>query len=151
MPLILLFCTRVGLLWMIQLWILGDQCANQNATTSFTRITIQTVRCIARLGWIALRAAEPVTDDDSSLSATCINTEMVTKIVAVRAVNMPIGAFCKEFQCECSCDDDFFLSLPQPIGRPEVGNRVCHNLSADRLHQPNSSRLADRSQPIGAD
>ena len=36
------------------------------------------------------------------------NTEMVTKIAPVRAVNMPIGAFCIEFRRERFCDDDAF-------------------------------------------
>ena len=36
------------------------------------------------------------------------NTEMVTKIVPVRAVNMPIGAFCTEFRRGRFCDDDVF-------------------------------------------
>ena len=36
------------------------------------------------------------------------STEMVTKIVPVRAVNMPIGAFCTEFRCERFCDNDVF-------------------------------------------
>ena len=84
-----------------------------------------------------------------------INTKIVTKIVPMRAVNMPIGAFCIFFWRKRFCDDDF-LSLPQPIGRPKAGNWVCHSRWADRLHQPmepigNSSRLADWSQPIGAD
>ena len=84
-----------------------------------------------------------------------ISTDMVTKIVPTRVVNMPIGAFCTKFLRERFCDDDF-LSLPQPIGRPEAGNLVCHSRSADRLHQPmeligNSSRLVDWSQPIGVD
>ena len=33
---------------------------------------------------------------------------MVTKIVAVRAVSAPIGAFCTEFRCERFYDDDIF-------------------------------------------
>ena len=35
-------------------------------------------------------------------------TEMVTKMVPVRAVNFSIGAFCTEFRCEQLCDDDIF-------------------------------------------
>ena len=34
--------------------------------------------------------------------------EIVTKIVAVRAVNLSIGPFCTEFRCEQLCDDDIF-------------------------------------------
>ena len=37
-----------------------------------------------------------------------INTEMVTKIVPVRAVDLSIGPFCTEFRCERFCDDDVF-------------------------------------------
>ena len=37
-----------------------------------------------------------------------INTEMVTKVVPVRAVNFSIGAFCTEFRCEQLCDDATF-------------------------------------------
>ena len=33
---------------------------------------------------------------------------MVTKIVAVGAVNLSIGPFCTEFRCEQLCDDDVF-------------------------------------------
>ena len=38
-----------------------------------------------------------------------INTEIVTKMVPVRAVDLSIGAFCTEFRCEQLCDDDIFL------------------------------------------
>ena len=37
-----------------------------------------------------------------------INTEMVTKIVPVRAVDLSIGPSCTEFRCERFCDDDVF-------------------------------------------
>ena len=37
-----------------------------------------------------------------------VNTEMVTKIVPVRAVDLSIGPFCTEFRCERFCDDDVF-------------------------------------------
>ena len=37
-----------------------------------------------------------------------VNMEMVTKIVPVRAVDLSIGPFCTEFQCERFCDDDVF-------------------------------------------
>ena len=40
-----------------------------------------------------------------------INTEMVTKIVAVRAVNFSIGPFCTEFRCEHFRDDDDFREI----------------------------------------
>ena len=48
-----------------------------------------------------------------------INTEMVTKVVPVRAVNTPIGAFCMEFRCEQLCDDDVFRDRGQLLG-PET-------------------------------
>ena len=35
-----------------------------------------------------------------------INTEMVTKVPPVTAVNLSIGAFCIEFRCEYVCDDE---------------------------------------------
>ena len=38
-----------------------------------------------------------------------INKEMFAKRVAVRAVELSIGAFCTEFRCEQLCDDDMFL------------------------------------------
>ena len=47
-------------------------------------------------------------------------TEIVTKIVPVRAVNMPIGAFCTEFRCERFCDDDVFRNR----GRQKVAVTV---------------------------
>ena len=37
-----------------------------------------------------------------------INTEIVTKIVPVRAVDLSIGPFCTEFRCERFCDDAVF-------------------------------------------
>ena len=48
-----------------------------------------------------------------------INTEMVTKVVPVRAVNTPIGAFCMEFRCEQLCDDEVFRDRGQLLG-PET-------------------------------
>ena len=35
-------------------------------------------------------------------------TEMVTKIIPVRAVDLSIGPFCTEFRCERFCDNDVF-------------------------------------------
>ena len=47
-----------------------------------------------------------------------MRTEIVTKIVPVRAVNSPIGAFCTEFRCERFCDDDdAFSDSGQEIDR----------------------------------
>ena len=37
-----------------------------------------------------------------------IKTGMVTKIVAMSAVNLRIGSFRTEFRCKCFCGDDFF-------------------------------------------
>ena len=37
-----------------------------------------------------------------------INTEMFMKRVAVRAVELSIGAFCREFRCEQLCDNGVF-------------------------------------------
>ena len=37
-----------------------------------------------------------------------VNTEMITKTVPVRAVDLSIGPFCTEFWCERFCDDDVF-------------------------------------------
>ena len=37
-----------------------------------------------------------------------INTEIVTKMVPVRAVDLSIGPFCTEFRCEQLCDGDTF-------------------------------------------
>ena len=53
-----------------------------------------------------------------------ISTEMVTKVVSVRAVNFSIGAFCTEFRCEQLCDDGVFRSGPgdRPSG-PNLGLR----------------------------
>ena len=45
-----------------------------------------------------------------------INTEMVTKIVPVRAVDLSIGPFCTEFRCERFCDNDVFLDGGQVMG-----------------------------------
>ena len=45
-----------------------------------------------------------------------INTEMVTKVVPVRAVNLSIGAFCTEFRCESFCDNDTFWDRGQLLG-----------------------------------
>ena len=38
-----------------------------------------------------------------------INKEIFTKRIAVRAVELSIGAFCTEFRCEQLCDDDMFF------------------------------------------
>ena len=41
-------------------------------------------------------------------SSRRIKTEIVTKVVAVRAGNFSIGPFCTEFRCEQLCDDGAF-------------------------------------------
>ena len=51
-----------------------------------------------------------------------INTEMATKIVPVRAVNLSTGPFCTEFRCEQLCDEDIFRDRGQLLG-PETGLR----------------------------
>ena len=38
-------------------------------------------------------------------------TEMVTKIVTMRAVNLLTGPFCTEFRCKSFCDDDIFPKM----------------------------------------
>ena len=39
-----------------------------------------------------------------------------TKRVAVRAVELSIGAFCTEFRCEQLCDNDVFLGSGSVVG-----------------------------------
>ena len=48
-----------------------------------------------------------------------INTEIVTKVVPVRAVNLSTGPFCTEFRCEQLCDEDIFRDRGQLLG-PET-------------------------------
>ena len=53
-----------------------------------------------------------------------INTEMVTKVVPVRAVELSIGAFCTEFRCAQLCDNDTFESgLGDRPSGPNLGLR----------------------------
>ena len=40
-----------------------------------------------------------------------INTNIVTKVTTVRAVDLSIGPFCTEFQCEHFCDDDVLRGI----------------------------------------
>ena len=51
-----------------------------------------------------------------------IKTEIVTKVVPVRAVNLSIGPFCTEFRCEQLCDDDIFRDRGQLLNL-EIGLR----------------------------
>ena len=51
-----------------------------------------------------------------------IKTEIVKKVVPVRAVNLSTGPFCTEFRCEQLCDDDIFRDRGQLLG-PETGLR----------------------------
>ena len=51
-----------------------------------------------------------------------IKTEIVTKVVPARAVNLSIGPFCTEFRCEQLCDDGIFWDQGQLLG-PEIGFR----------------------------
>ena len=51
-----------------------------------------------------------------------IKTEIVKKVVPVRAVNLSIGPFCTEFRCEQLCDEDIFRDRGQLLG-PEMGLR----------------------------
>ena len=51
-----------------------------------------------------------------------INTEIVTKMVPVRAVELSIGAFCTGFRCEQLCDDDIFRDRGQLLAIG-AGNR----------------------------
>ena len=55
-----------------------------------------------------------------------ISTEIVTKIVPVRAVHLSIEPFCTEFQCERFCDDDVFWDWGREIDRRvrEIDRRV---------------------------
>ena len=41
-------------------------------------------------------------------SVNQLSTEIVTKVVPMRAVNLLTGPFCTEFLCELLCDDDAF-------------------------------------------
>ena len=45
-----------------------------------------------------------------------INTEMVTKVLPVGAVNLSIGAFSTELSCEFSRYNDTFLDRAQLLG-----------------------------------
>ena len=57
-----------------------------------------------------------------------INKEIFTKRVAVRAVELSIGAFCTEFRCEQLCDDDIFWGFgPQTMGWPALA-WPCHGV-----------------------
>ena len=51
-----------------------------------------------------------------------INTEIVTKVVPVRAVNLSTGPFCTGFRCEQLCGDDIFRDRGQLLG-PEIRPR----------------------------
>ena len=50
-----------------------------------------------------------------------IDLEIVTEVVALRAVNLSTGPFCTEFWCEQLCDDNF-RDRGQLLG-PETGLR----------------------------
>ena len=68
---------------------------------------------------------------DQKLSKSCtkvaqmlprdIKTEMFTKIVPVRAVNMPIGAFCTEFRRESFYVNDVFGRQTIGVGKLSIG------------------------------
>ena len=45
-----------------------------------------------------------------------IKTEIVTKVVPVRAVDLSIGPFCTEFRCTQLCDEDIFRDQGQLLG-----------------------------------
>ena len=51
-----------------------------------------------------------------------INTEIVTKVVPVRAVKLSTGPFCTEFRCEQLCGEDIFRDRGQLLGS-ETGPR----------------------------
>ena len=51
-----------------------------------------------------------------------IKTEIVTKVVSVRAVNLSTGLLCTECRCEQLCDDDIFRDRGQLLG-PKTGLR----------------------------
>ena len=51
-----------------------------------------------------------------------IRTEIVTKVVPVRAVKLSTGLFCTEFRCEQLCDNNIFRDRGQLLG-PEIGLR----------------------------
>ena len=58
------------------------------------------------------------------------------KVVAVRAVNSPIGAFCIEFRREQLCDDDFFWIVVKFWNFHEKGRREsCGALDRCILHR----------------
>ena len=66
--------------------------------TVLTGISVRTFLCRRRF----LRLG-------SIFGARDIKTEIVTKIVPVKAVDLSIGPFCTEFWCERFCDDAVFL------------------------------------------
>ena len=51
-----------------------------------------------------------------------INKEIVTKIVAVRAVDLSIGPFCTEFRCERFRDDAVFRKIENLAGSCRFGS-----------------------------
>ena len=74
-----------------------------------------------------------------------INKEMFTKRVAVRAVELSIGAFCTEFRCDQLCDGDILgiavkFGIFHEKGRRESSEAVDHCI----LH-----RISLRIQPCG--
>ena len=76
-----------------------------------------------------------------------VNTEMVTEIVPVRAVDLSIGPFCTEFRCERFCDDDVFWDRGREIDRrvEKIDRRV---REIDRQSLEKSSRR-EIGQEIG--
>ena len=72
-----------------------------------------------------------------------INTEIVTKIVPVRAVNISTGPFCTEFRCEHFCDDFVFWIRVKFLISQEKGRReICGALDHTIFH-----RIPARIQP----
>ena len=59
-----------------------------------------------------------------------INTEMVTEIAPVRAVNFSIGPFCTEFRCERFRDDGTFWNRGREIDHEGRETDIRNSISA---------------------
>ena len=68
-----------------------------------------------------------------------------TKRVAVRAMELSIGAFCTQFRCEQLCDDDIFLDRDRILIFREKGRRE----SSEALDHCILHRISVRIQPWG--
>ena len=67
-----------------------------------------------------------------------IKTEIVTKVVPVRAVKLLTGRLCKEFWCEQLGDEDIFWDrgkLLAPRHKHRNGHENCHRESCGPLNR----------------